>query len=145
MSEDSPVLGFSGPYSFLSNFATCEIRDGEFVYPSVEHAYQANKSLLPAVRRLFQKGTARDAKKLGQRVELRPDWEAVKLDVMLNLLRKKFSQRNFAANLLATGNGYLEETNSWGDTFWGVFGNDGENHLGYLLMQVRSELQNGTL
>lgn len=143
--DSVPILGFSGPNTFLSNFATCEICDGEFIYPSVEHAYQAKKSSDSAVRRMFQKGTPGQAKRLGRTITLRPYWETVKIPVMLELLREKFSQPEFRRKLLATGDSYLEETNSWGDTFWGVFANEGQNHLGNLLMQIRDELQRDVL
>ncbi|MGM9605038.1 MAG: hypothetical protein ACI3XG_08225 [Faecousia sp.] len=39
--------------------------------------------------------------------------------------------------------GYLEEGNTWHDTFWGVDAKtrDGENHLGRILMRVRQDLR----
>jgi predicted NAD-dependent protein-ADP-ribosyltransferase YbiA (DUF1768 family) len=45
--------------------------------------------------------------------------------------------------LLETGDRYLEETNHWKDTTWGVdyISNEGANHLGVILMDVRSVLQ----
>lgn len=43
--------------------------------------------------------------------------------------------------LLATGTRYLEETNTWGDTYWGVCEGKGLNMLGKTLMQVRDELR----
>ena len=43
--------------------------------------------------------------------------------------------------LLATGEEYLVEGNTWGDKYWGVCGGIGLNHLGKLLMQVRDELE----
>lgn len=68
---------------------------------------------------------------------LREDWEKVKVDIMYELLLKKFSNRLFKIQLLDTKDKYLEETNYWGDTFWGVSGNKGNNILGKLLMKVR--------
>jgi hypothetical protein len=63
----------------------------------------------------------------------------VKLDVMLGLLRRKFTQLDLRRQLLATGDAELIEDNDWGDHFWGVCMGVGENHLGKLLMQVRGE------
>ena len=34
---------------------------------------------------------------------------------------------------------YLEETNWWNDTFWGVCNRKGKNILGHLLMKIRDE------
>lgn len=43
--------------------------------------------------------------------------------------------------LLRTGEQDLIEGNDWGDTFWGVDQGIGDNHLGKILMQVRTEIR----
>ncbi len=86
-----------------------------------------------------------DAKRLGRHVELRPDWEDVKIAIMEEIVRTKFTQNeDLKAMLLATGDLVLEEGNAWGDTFWGVDAKtrEGQNHLGRILMRVREELRN---
>ena len=66
---------------------------------------------------------------------------------MREALRKKFSDPELKAKLLATGDQLLEEGNTWHDNFWGVCHcircQDvmAHNHLGKLLMELRSELQ----
>jgi hypothetical protein len=42
--------------------------------------------------------------------------------------------------LLATKGHDLAEGNWWGDTFWGTCKGTGHNHLGKILMDIRSEL-----
>lgn len=64
---------------------------------------------------------------------------------MYKLLRAKFVQEPMRSKLLETGEAYLEETNYWKDTFWGVYNGTGENRLGRLLMLVRDELREGIL
>ena len=84
------------------------------------------------------------SKKLGRRVKLRPDWEEVKVGLMEEIVRAKFTQNEeLKALLLATGEAYLEEGNTWHDTCWGVDAKTGEgqNHLGKILMKVRDELK----
>ena len=82
------------------------------------------------------------AKKLGRTVKLRPDWNEVKLSVMLEVLRHKFNQNpDLADKLLATGDTLLQEGNTWHDYYWGVCNGKGENNLGKLLMLVRQELR----
>jgi ribA/ribD-fused uncharacterized protein len=134
---------FRGDYRFLSNFWPVEITYEGLTYPAVEHAYQAAKSLDPAVRMKFlnpgRRGGAGAAKRMGQRVVLREDWEEVKLGIMLDLLRLKFANRVLRTQLVATGDTILVEGNDWHDYFWGVCMGVGENHLGKLLMQVREE------
>lgn len=133
---------FRGHYEFLSNFSPAPvILDGE-IYPTVEHAFQAAKSRDTYDRlRIRTAKTAAEAKKLGRKVFLREDWDRVKLDTMLDLLRQKFASGALRRMLAATGDAELEEGNWWGDTFWGTSRGHGENWLGVLLMHVRREVQ----
>ena len=138
---------FAGKYRFLSNFAPVYfgvVLDGE-TYPTVEHAYQAAKTF-DAKERTFIRMLSKpgQAKRAGRSVRLRGDWDAVKLDIMLHLLRQKFGNARLRDALLATGDSELVEGNYWGDTFWGKCAGVGDNHLGRLLMQVREEIQDGT-
>ena len=60
---------------------------------------------------------------------------------MRDVLWAKFSQNaDLAARLVATDHRYLEETNWWGDTYWGFFQGAGQNVLGRLLMETRDRL-----
>lgn len=117
-------------------------------YPSVEHAYQAAKTLNPDERKLFTAlhFTAGDAKRLGQSIQIRTDWEHVKLSIMEDLVRQKFENKPLRVQLLATDKAELIEGNYWHDNFWGDckcikhLGVPGQNHLGKILMIIRSEL-----
>ena len=134
---------FSGKFQFLSNFYPCIVvgYDGK-EYTSVEHAYQAAKSLKLSDKELIAKQTtAADAKKAGKRVQLRPDWESIKLKVMMELIINKFSNGQLRLLLLGTGNEESVEGNDWNDTFWGVCNGIGENWLGEILMNVREHLK----
>lgn len=72
----------------------------------------------------------------------RDDWDAVKVDIMRDILREKAKQHEYVSRkLLATGERELIE-NSWRDNFWGWGPNqDGQNVLGRLWMEVREELR----
>jgi N-glycosidase YbiA len=134
---------FSGPYRFLSNFWPARVvLDGE-EYPTTEHAYQAAKTFDPAVRRAIALSeTPGKAKRAGAAAKCREDWPAVKVEIMLDLLRQKFRRHDhLKEQLLATGDLELVEGNTWGDVFWGVCNGKGENHLGRLLMRVRHEIR----
>ena len=140
-------MRFSNNMFFLSNFAPASIVDPDFgfTYPTVEHAYQAMKSLDSLDRLLVsQLATPNRAKQLGKTFKLRQNWDEIKLDVMEQLLRQKFSPGTHLADLLiATGSEALIEDNDWKDTYWGVYKGKGENNLGKLLMKIRKELQEG--
>ena len=60
---------------------------------------------------------------------------------MLFRSRQKYEDAIYAAFLLDTGDLYIEETNSWGDTFWGVCEGKGQNVLGNILMGIRTDLR----
>lgn len=83
-----------------------------------------------------------DAKWAGRRLAIRPDWDAIKTDVMLYPLRLKFKQPALRARLVSTGTAELVEGNRWNDKFWGVClkTGQGDNWLGRLLMQVSDEV-----
>jgi N-glycosidase YbiA len=131
---------FFGNYRFLSNFWPCRIKYEGLVYPSVEHAYQAAKTLDCSEKlKICEAKTPGQAKRMG--CTLRSDWEEIKLNVMLDLLRLKFSIPELKEKLLLTEDALLVEGNEWGDVFWGVWEGRGENNLGKLLMKVRGEIK----
>lgn len=137
------IDSFSGENRFLSNFQLCSVTMDEEWYGSTEHAYQAAKTLDLNKRKIFRGSTScGTAKRLGQTLVLRPDWEEVKIPVMKGLLDQKFCIPILRACLMETGDATLIEGNGWNDTFWGVCKGKGHNHLGILLMQVRDEIRN---
>lgn len=137
------ITSFSGVYRFLSNFWPCSIGYYGIVYPSVENAYQALKCVDPEDRRRFVDATPGLAKSLGKTVELRPDWDLVKLFFMRELVAQKFrNDEDLKVRLKNTGDQELVEGNTWGDKFWGVCKGQGQNHLGKILMEVRKNLDN---
>ena len=133
------INSFSGKYHFLSNFYMHPIEYEGLIYPSSEHAYHAAKSLDPATRLLAsQETTARSVKKFGKTIALREDWDSIKLDVMTNILKIKFSDEELKKKLVDTGDDEIVEGNTWGDTYWGVCNGVGQNNLGKILMGIRA-------
>ena len=136
------ISSFKGRYAFLSNFAHCEVEFEGDKYITTEHAFQAAKTFNKEERTEIREAlTPAIAKRFGKEVTLREDWEDVKVDIMYNLLKQKFSIPEFREQLLATGNAKLIEGNHWNDTFWGVCNGVGRNMLGELLMQLREEIK----
>lgn len=118
-------------------------------YPTIEHAFQAAKSLDFAERRVVKNAkTAGEAKRMGRKIKRRSDWFDVSLVIMEELVRQKFTRYPELKNkLLETGETTLIEGNNWNDRFYGcVYDTNrnewvGENHLGKILMKVREELK----
>ena len=138
---------FTGYYRFLSNFYPCVVFHDNTFYCSAEHAYQAAKTLdIEEKLKIRRCVTASVAKKVARTINLRPDWEQVKFEIMKEIVTDKFQRNDFLKNmLLKTGDLPIAEVNNWGDTYWGVFGGVGSNHLGKILMEIRSQYQIGVM
>jgi ribA/ribD-fused uncharacterized protein len=140
---------FEGPvHGFLSNFYVSPIVLPDWhpaagmTVPTIEHAFQSAKSADIAQARLIAAcSSPGEAKRLGRRVMIRPDWDAGRDVIMLALLQIKFAPgTTLAGRLLDTEDAELVEGNTWGDTYWGVCNGVGQNRLGELLDLVRSRL-----
>lgn len=137
--------GTRGEHGYLSNFWPAPITLGGRVWPTSEHYFQGQKFAgAPDEEAIRLTPSPMIAARMGRsrRRPLRPDWEAVKEQVMLEALRAKFTQHaGLRAALLATGAAPLVER-SRRDAYWGDGGDGhGRNRLGALLMRVRDELR----
>lgn len=135
---------FKGEYFFLSNFYEAPVTYRGLQYGSNEAAFQAQKCMTREETAEFTSLRPSDAKKRERKVQLRPDWEDIKVGIMEEIVREKFTQNiTLQEMLLATGDAVLEEGNTWNDTFWGVHlkNGQGQNHLGRILMKIRTELR----
>lgn len=140
--DDKQVISpFVGEYEYLSNFYEAPLAYKGVMYLSSESAYQAHK--FTENHKDFSWLTPMKAKKLARKREVREDWEEVKYQIMLEIVREKFTQNWHLQNkLIETGDVLLVEGNYWGDTYWGVCNGEGTNYLGKILMQVREEAIN---
>ena len=140
------IVSFRNENRFLSNFWPCKVILDGVTYPSVENAYQAAKTLDPEIRKKFESCTAAQSKKMSRSLKVRDDWNEVKLSVMEGLLNQKFQNgTDLWEKLKSTTPEEIVEGNTWHDNFWGVCCcgkketcKGGENHLGKLLMKIRS-------
>ena len=138
------ITTFSGEYEFLSNFYEVPVYY-EYLYDSAEAAYQAQKCVKFDDLYAFTKYSPSQAKKMGKKLEVRPDWAEVKVPLMRDIVFAKFAQNpELAERLIATGDSNIIEENYWHDTFWGVDEKTGEgqNYLGKILMETRDKLKN---
>lgn len=143
MNNHKIISRFEVNYRFLSNFSSYSVIAEGYTHRTLEHAYQSAKTDdLDEKAMVRGTATARLAKKAGQVVTLRTDWEFVRVSIMLDLVRRKFDVHSaIREQLLATGDARLIEGNTWGDVFWGMCNSKGENWLGRILMHVRGEYQ----
>jgi hypothetical protein len=132
---------FRGKFHFLSNFSPSFIKMRGREYATAENAYQAAKTLDLELRRPFETCYPGQAKKMGRKLPLRPDWNDIKDDVMHRIVMHKFTRHPELGELLiATAPHELIEGNNWGDRYWGICNGVGQNKLGLILMEVREYL-----
>ena len=129
----------------FSNFAPFAIDHDDAWWPTAENYYQAQKFTDPELRKAIRKADKPViAKSLADKnkAAIRPDWDAIKDDVMYRAVRRKFEQHpELKTMLLATGDEDIIESAPT-DTYWGV-GRDGTglNKLGKIIARIRDELR----
>jgi ribA/ribD-fused uncharacterized protein len=139
-----------GEYYFLSPLSAFPIKmvvDGqEYVFPTVEHYYQAmkfyaNDSRFCHIINLENPDDARLLTKTPEyKVNRRIGFDDMKFDIMEKGLRAKFNQNKDAAKLLlTTGDAILIK--SCAVCYKCGFGRGGNNRMGQMLMKIRSELK----
>jgi len=136
------IYGFRDEFDYLSNFYRTPVFYEGMLYPSSENAYQASKTDDLTTRTEFIGYTSGNAKRLGKLLVPTEHFKRNKIEIMFLINFDKFHRNHdIKMKLLATGNLYIEETNQWKDTFWGVYNGTGENNLGEVLMKVRACLR----
>ena len=135
------IESFRGKYFFLSNMYLSPFVDSKgFMYKSSEHYFQSHKAVEAKVaRKIIKAITPSECKRLGRICKLVDDWDYIKDIIMKEALELKF-QGELANMLISTFPCQLIEGNTWGDTYWGKVNGIGENKLGILLMELRTEL-----
>lgn len=144
--SEEKICGFFGKYRFLSNFWECANGvdfAGEYFHTS-EAAYQAAKFPIKKMHEISLL-SAEESKKYSRQNLMKysvQQWDKIKVKIMFSIVLNKFSvNEDLREKLLDTGSKYLEETNYWGDQFWGVCNGNGRNMLGQILMEVREVLK----
>lgn len=141
------VHGFFKDYRWLSNYHLCDIEWYDTKFSSTEAAYQASKIDMIDEANItkfseFSTMTPSEAKKAGQLIPIRKDWDQVKDEIMFKInMIKYLSCPDLKEKLLATGDKELVEDNWWGDSYWGRNFGEGRNMLGITLMKIRARLQ----
>lgn len=150
LDTDRQVFFYEQDHYYLSNFSAFMLQWNGYVYPTSEHAYQAQKFPDDPLKQtaIARASSAHDAFKMAERWKQyrRPDWDEIKVDVMRYILAAKADQHEYVRRkLLETGDRELIE-NSWRDDVWGWGPNrDGQNLLGKLWMEIRAELRSSAL
>ena len=136
--DDENIIGFFGDYRYLSNYHKCPIFYQGRIYSSTEAAYHSAKTHNVEDKNRLTKMDPKESKAFGRTITLRPDWDDIKLQVMLDVNHYKFHQGTELGKWLHySNNKHLEEANWWKDMYWGTYNGKGENMLGKVLMEIR--------
>lgn len=133
------------PHGYMSNFYRARIFIEGKWWDTTEHYYQALKTCdLDEQDRVRKAKTPKEARELGQKVQLRSDFDILKDSIMKKCVLAKFVQHHdIREQLLATNDEILIE-DSPVDYYWGCGADgSGKNMLGKILMEVRGELRDG--
>lgn len=84
----------------MSNMYEARLEWNGRTYRNSEAAYQSAKSFDPTVRDVFCTMTGKQAKIAGNTLQLRADWELIKVSIMEDNVRAKFSQNPVLLNAL---------------------------------------------
>ena len=135
------------PYGAFSNLYPRRIEFEGRTYPTSEHAYQAGKASKPAVREWILNAPSPSLAAMAAHGlyvwDVVPNWAQIKFDRMRAVLRAKFDQHaDLKELLLSTGDIRLVEAGTVSNAvnrLWGEVDGKGENTLGVMLMELRSE------
>ncbi|WP_342378103.1 NADAR family protein [Myxococcus stipitatus] len=144
----TPVIHFysvTDDHGWCSNFAPYPIKLAGRMWPTSEHYFQARKFEDPTAQEAIRQArTPMLAARMGRdrKLKLRRDWDSIKVSVMREAVRAKFSQHeDLTRLLLETGDAKLVEHTDQ-DDYWGDGGDgSGKNMLGRILMEIREELR----
>jgi len=142
------IDSFRKPYGWLSNFSKASITLDGITYPTLEHAYQAAKTdNVEDKSKIVATGNPAFVKRMSKKLQMKENWNEIRLDVMRMLVDLKFQDEILSEKLIETGDAILIEGNHWHDNFWGVCScercsnKEHENHLGVILMEKREQLK----
>ncbi len=141
---EKQVFFYEHEFYVFSNYSSFMLEWKGKLYPTSEHAYHSEKFEDERLKEQIRNSrSAHDSQKFANAhvAERRKDWDAIKLQIMKEILREKVAQHPYVKKkLIESGDRELIE-DSWRDDFWGWGPNrSGANHLGKLWMEVRSEV-----
>jgi len=139
--ESDPVeeIDLTGKYFFLSNCTDSPIIFNGIMYQSTEAAYQSIKTKSIKIKyQLSQVDDVSEAYCIGRNLIPFYGWKRKRLSSMRDIVKLKFdTYPNAKEKLMLTYPKKIVARNNWGDTYWGIYNNKGNNFLGKILMNIR--------
>ena len=153
--ESGGEIYFSSEASFLSNFAPSPIVEGDIIYSTAEHMYQAYKCKqaqeYDRLKSVIAAPTSLEAKRIADAIQETPEWRKDRDTVMRKVVSEKFEQNPVLCDLLLeTGDKPLNEAThndhfGIGVTLMAREIRDksyrGANMLGIILAEIRTSIR----
>lgn len=137
---------FEREYYMLSNWSAHKVKLWGNEFMTADHAYHYKKfeeSAPHIARKILKASSPMEAKNIASKYKTYSldKWEAIKDEVLYEILKTKAQQHTEVYDALIKSNGKNLIENSPYDSYWGT-GPDGngQNKLGKLWMQIRTEL-----
>jgi len=129
-----------GPFACFGRTHVAPFHLDGVEWQTVEHYYQAAKTDDPEVKEMIREAeTAAEAMRIGQVLDVRPDWEEIRDDVIRRAYYAKFkAHKKWRRILISTHGTPLHDASPRKHPYWGVKGKD---RLGQILMEVRTQLK----
>ena len=139
-------INFRGNKYFLSNTYPCNVKYKGYLYKSAEAAFQAQKNESHVYKYSLTFLDSKGAKREGRRIDLIPNWDNMKDDIMFEIVKTKFEQnKDLMEKLLSIPDDELIEYNTWHDNYWGYCtcskckNKKKYNKLGKILSMIKEE------
>lgn len=137
------------PYGAFSNLYRREVVYEGLTFQTSEHAYQAGKARKESVRDWLMAAPSPSLLAMAAHGlyvwDVNPDWTRIKFNRMKEILYAKYTQhKDLQELLLNTGNKRLVEVATVDNAvnrLWGEVNGKGQNKLGELLMEVRTQIR----
>lgn len=120
------------------------IKANGLIYKSPEHWYQSCKAVKMSDKQMIcNQPTAGKAKQKGNIIEIRHDWNKIKIDIMKRIQEIRFDQPYWEKKLLNYKKLQIIEYNWFHDNFWGAcicdrcLYKEKLNHLGKIIQEIR--------
>lgn len=138
------IKTFDGEYSWLSNCEPSPIEYKGITYPSVVHAVVSAKNDTVEWKKTCANTnfSASAIRALGRQVDLVENWDTLRLEVMAECIKIKFSEYPYRLLLAVSSPKHIQAGNYDNERFWGVCmrAGVGGNNLGKIIMDVRTQI-----
>lgn len=150
---DKPIFYYKDPeFQWMSHFYRCANGiwyRGHWSRTAEGHFHAWKKNAKDPISEILRQDDPLTAKRMGRKVNLRPDWNDVRIPIMCAIDTCKILQNhNMFRRLVNTGDRPIYE-DSPHDNFWGTGTlngtGPGKNWSGVILMEIRRQAQMGLI